>query len=143
MDIEHILNQFFSEVPQMKELFEIMCEIQGISMVDGRAAVWKIGVMECIGFLLNESSEFLDLTRSVFAFLEKLAKADKETRDFFWYGTMSYFFEKTDVQKKAMMFMGPETKKLWVQYCSFEKDAQLWQLSQLYSDEELEAMKQA
>ncbi len=56
---------------------------------------------------------------------------------------MSYFFEKTDVQKKAMMFMGPETKKLWVQYCSFEKDAQLWQLSQLYSDEELEAMKQA
>ena len=74
---------------------------------------------------------------------KKLAKADKETRDFFWYGTMSYFFEKTDVQKKAMMFMGPETKKLWVQYCSFEKDAQLWQLSQLYSDEELEAMKQA
>ena len=143
MNIEDLLDELFQEVPEIKRSVHMMLNAYHVTMSDGRFPVWEYGVMECVEFLLEEADTYHHTLQKIFQYFEKLASADVNTREFFMCAVMDYFCNKPDLVPIAKRFMGPAVEAAWIEYRKFDTDAQLFQLSQLYSDEEIEAMEQA
>ena len=142
MTAEDLLNSLFQEVPEIREAVDMMLHAYSVNLSEGRFPVWEYGVMEVVKFLLEESSTYCQPLTRVFAFFEKMASGDEDTRNFFLVATMDYFYEHQNLLSIANKFMGPSTKAAWQAWYQFQKDSLLFELSQLYSDKELEAMKQ-
>ena len=142
MQIETLLESFFRDVPEMREMFEIMCNVNQIQMLDGEYIVWDYGIMPCIAFLANNVDQFRDVAERVFRFIEKAVTSDQETRVFLEVSMMYcvYYDMEEETQKRVCELMGTETKRLWKDYCRLVKNEKLAQLSALYSDEEMDSM---
>ena len=134
-----LLNALFARIPEMKEIAEELCKYYHIELTDDGGALWVNGVILATIIMLEEPSP-PDLLVSVFSFFEDIVK-NPETRHFFMWTTMYYYCEQKDILDRAVRMMGPETKKLYEEYMVIYKDAKLLELSQLYSNEELDAMK--
>ena len=142
MRIEELLEDLFQDVPEIKRSVFMMLKAYHVSISDGRYPVWQYGVMECVEFLLEEANTYQHTLKKIFQFFEKMASAEEDTREFFMCSVMDYFCERPNLIPTAKRFMGPFVAEAWTEYRRFDLDAQLFRLSQLYSDEELDAMKQ-
>ena len=140
MDIDVLLNELFSEIPEMEDLFRISCDLYHVHPSDERGLIWSLGVMDNVVFLLREGEEYKELTKRIFSFFEKIATQNDETLLFFLQATVNYLYINTDIQKKALQFMGTATRKHWDNYCKFMKDLRLMELATLYSDEEMDEL---
>ena len=64
MDIEKILKQLFVEIPEMETLYNLTSDVCNPQMDGGAYAVWEIGVMHNVDFLLQEYLEYILITIS-------------------------------------------------------------------------------
>lgn len=142
MTAESLLESLFRDVPEMRGAVNYMLKLYQIEPTAERFPVWEHGVLECVEVMLENRIECQQVLKRIFSFFEKLANGDEETRNFFLVATMDFFYKRQELLPIASEFMGPSTKAAWQTWYQFQKDSLLLELSQLYSDEELEAMKQ-
>jgi len=137
-----LLNALFTRIPDMEEIATELCEHYHVELTEDGGALWVNGVILATIIMMEEEAP-PDLLVSIFSFFEDIVKKDTETKYFFMWTTMYYYCEQKDITDRAVKMMGPETKKLYDEYLVIYKSSKLLQLSQLYSDEEIEAMEQA
>ena len=141
--IEDVLETLYQIAPDMRDCVEMLRCGYGIELSEGGYPIWDHCVMETVEFLLEEPTTYKNLLEQFFSFVEHYAKtSDVETHKFYLHLTMVYIYNKKSLLDTAKKFMEPATKAAWEEYCVFKKKIKLLKLSQLYSDEELEAMKQ-
>ena len=143
MQIELLLEDFFQFVPEVQDLFKHVCQVQNVDLSEDVHVVWEYGVMPCITCLLRYPDEFRAIADRVFQFIENTIVADPNMCAFWELSMMFCLYDQVEeiVQHRAVQFMRAQTKQVWDQHCAFRKDAKLLELSQLYSNEELDAMK--
>ena len=146
MDLKILLEDFFTECPDMELLYDIACEENKIQPTDARAAIWMGGFLPGVVALLEDPDMLEDLGRtnsiltSVFLLFEKMSTMEEDSREFLKFMTMDLFYDRSDLLDAANQYMGKETRKVFQEYCVYRKEESLWELSQLYSEEELEAI---
>ena len=146
MNLMALLNDFFDVCPEMKRYFDMACNSNKIYTSDDDSVIWAGGFMPCVAAMLEDQDTLKDpegikrILVLVFSLFEKMALDGAETRDFLKHLTMGLFYDEPELFETAKQYMGRETMKVFEEYCVFLKEADLWQLSQLYSDEELETM---
>ena len=146
MDLKVLLKDFFAECPDMELLYDIACEENKIQPSDARAAIWMGGFLPGVVALLEAPDMLKDIGRtksiltSVFSLFEKMSTMEEDSREFLKHMTMDIFYDRPELLAAAKPYMGIELQKVFQEYCLFRKEAGLWELSQLYSDEELETM---
>ena len=143
MTSEALLENLFNDVPEMRNAVNYMLRLYQIEPSAERFPVWEHGVLECVEAMLEDRVRCDQSLKRVFSFFEKLANGDEDTRNFFLVATMDFFYKRQQLLPIASKFMGPATKAAWETWYQYQKDSLLLELSQLYSDEEIEAMEQA
>lgn len=149
INFEGVLKELFTASPDFEQIYDAACKVNQVRLSDGEFVVWGEGILPGVFLLLQDNTVLGDpawnkeILTDVFAYFETMATSDPELREFFKYATMDRFLEDPDLMRAAQAYMGKETLRVYSEYETFDKEARLWQLSKLYSEDELAAMGEA
>lgn len=113
MNYDNVLNEFFIEVPELKEMFEKRRLARNIELNEGAYVLWGIALYPCIIQLFDDKETNKNLLKKVFDFFEKMAQCeDERVRELLMYGILEELGDDKNILENSRIFMREKTKVL-------------------------------